>query len=124
MTRGGYDTGMPQQPARRVARAGDSPLVENPAGIVRATLAYNDQIMVCHFTMKQNAMVPLHSHDAAQNGYVIRGRLRMTREGGEGFVAEAGTGYCFAPREKHGAEVLEDSEVIECFAPMRPDYVV
>ncbi len=124
MAGGRYDPGMPQHTPRRVARAGDSPLVENPAGIVRATLAYNDQIMVCHYTMKQSAVVPLHSHDAAQNGYVIRGKLRMIREAGEEFVAEAGTGYCFAPREKHGAEVLEDSEVIECFAPMRPEYAV
>ena len=48
----------------------------------------------------------------------------MTKETGDGFIAEAGTGYCFSPDEKHGAEVLEDSEVIECFAPLRPEYVV
>ncbi|HUI71839.1 MAG TPA: cupin domain-containing protein [Spirochaetia bacterium] len=116
---------MPQHNIRRVARRAESGLVENPPGIFRATLAYNDQIMVCYYTMKRGAEVPLHSHSAAQNGYVVRGRLRMTKEmGEEAFIAEAGTGYCFSPDEKHGAEVLEDSEVIECFAPMRPEYAV
>jgi quercetin dioxygenase-like cupin family protein len=115
---------MPEHQLRRVAQRKESPLVENPSGVFRATLAYNDHIMVCHYTMKKGARIPLHSHAAAQNGYVIRGRLRMTKETGDGFVAEAGTGYCFAPEEKHGAEVIEDSEVIECFAPMRPEYAV
>jgi quercetin dioxygenase-like cupin family protein len=80
--------------------------------------------MVCLFTMKKGAVIPHHSHAAAQNGYVIRGRLRLTKEADDGLIAEAGTGYCFPPEEKHGAEVLEDSEVIECFSPMRPEYVV
>jgi quercetin dioxygenase-like cupin family protein len=115
---------MPDAKFRAVAVRRDTALVENPPGIFRATLAYNDHIMVCHYTMKKGARVPLHAHAAAQDGYVIRGKLRMTKEGGDSFIAEAGTGYCFSPDEKHGADVLEDSEVIECFAPMRPDYVV
>lgn len=109
---------------RSVARVADAQPVENPPGIFRVTMAYNQHLMLCHFTMKKGASVPLHSHPEAQNGFVIRGRLRMTQEQGPGFVAEAGTGYCFLPREKHGAEVLEDSEVIECFAPLRTDYAV
>jgi quercetin dioxygenase-like cupin family protein len=119
-----YYGGMPEHKVRSVARRKESTLIENPPGIFRATLAYNDQIMVCLYTMKKGATVPLHDHAAAQNGYVIRGRLHMTKDTGDGFLAESGTGYCFSPGEKHGAEVLEDSEVIECFAPMRPEYVV
>jgi len=115
---------MPETHTRKVATRKSTALVENPPGIFRATLAYNAQTMVCHFTMKRGARVPLHAHATAQNGYVILGKLRMTKEGGDSFIAEAGTGYCFSPDEKHGAEVLEDSEVIECFAPMRPDYAV
>ncbi len=115
---------MPDHKVRKVAKRKEATPVESPRGIFRATLAYNDQIMVCFFTMKRGAVVPLHSHTAAQNGYVIRGKRRMTGETGDGFIAESGTGYCFSPGEKHGAEVLEDSEVIECFAPMRPEYVV
>ena len=35
-----------------------------------------------------------------------------------------GSSYVFDSMETHSAEVLEDSEVIEVFAPMRPEYVV
>ena len=39
------------------------------------------------------------------------------------FAADAGTGYCFSPDEEHGAELPDDSAVIECFASLRPDYM-
>ncbi len=96
--------------------------VENPPGIRRTTMAFNDQTMLCHFIMKKGAEIPLHNHEAAQNGYVISGKVRFAKKDEEGFVAEPGTGYAFAPWEHHGAEVLEDAEVIECFAPVRPEY--
>jgi quercetin dioxygenase-like cupin family protein len=107
---------------RTLARRAECKTVENPPGIFRTTMSYNAQVMLGHFRMTKGAQVPLHSHPAAQNGYVISGRVRFLKEGGEAFVAVAGTGYCFGPDEKHGAEVLEESEVIECFAPMRPEY--
>ena len=95
--------------------------VENPPGICRTTMAFNDQVMLCHFRMKEGARIPLHNHPAAQNGYVVSGKIRFITEEG-GFVAEEGSGYVFDPLEKHGAEVLSDAEVIECFAPKRPEY--
>ncbi len=109
-----------QQP-NLVARS-DRPTIENPTGIFRTTIAYNDQTMLCHFDMKAGAQIPLHHHPAVQNGYVIRGRLRFLQQDGSSFVAEAGSGYVFGPDEPHGATVLEDAEVIECFAPQRPEY--
>jgi quercetin dioxygenase-like cupin family protein len=78
--------------------------------------------MVCHFSMKKGAKIPFHNHPAAQNGYMVSGRLRFSKKDGSTFVAEAGCGYAFAPDEHHAAEVLDDSEVIECFAPMRAEY--
>jgi quercetin dioxygenase-like cupin family protein len=104
-----------------IARS-DRPTIENPPGIYRTTMAYNDETMLCHFHMKAGAQIPLHHHPAVQNGYVIRGRLQFIREDGSSFAAEAGAGYVFGPDEPHGATVLEDAEVIECFAPKRPEY--
>ena len=108
---------------RPVARKNEIKSTESPAGIFRTTLAYNESIMLCHFSMTKGAKVPLHSHPASQNGYVIRGRLRFIRgDKAEGFIAEAGCSYVFNGGEPHGAEVLEEAEVIECFSPMRPEY--
>ena len=99
----------------------DREAVENPTGIFRTTMAFNDELMLCHFRMKEGARIPLHSHQPAQSGYVVKGRIRFfTQE--SSFVAEEGCGYVFDPNENHGAEVLCDSEVIECFSPKRPEY--
>ncbi|HUV07288.1 MAG TPA: cupin domain-containing protein [Spirochaetia bacterium] len=97
--------------------------VENPPGIFRTTLAYNGETMLCHFRMKEGSSIPLHNHPAVQNGFVIRGKLRFIKKDKAGFIAETGSGYVFASNEPHGAEVLEYSEVIECFAPVRPEYI-
>jgi quercetin dioxygenase-like cupin family protein len=107
---------------RRMARRGESKTVESPPGIFRTAMAWNAQTMLCHFVMKAGARIPLHHHVVAQNGYVVSGRVRFQRGDGSHFEATAGVGYCFGPDEQHGAEVLEDSEVIECFSPMRPEY--
>jgi quercetin dioxygenase-like cupin family protein len=96
---------------------------ENPPGILRTTLSYNQQSMLCHFRMSKGARVPLHNHAAVQNGYVVRGRVRFLQKDGGSFEAPAHTSYVFDPWEEHGAEVLEDSEVIECFTPTRPEYL-
>jgi quercetin dioxygenase-like cupin family protein len=97
--------------------------VENPPGILRTTLSWNEQSMLCHFRMTKGARIPLHDHPAVQNGYLISGRVRFHR-GAETFIAVAGTGYCFASGEQHGAEVLEDSEAVECFTPARIEYAL
>jgi quercetin dioxygenase-like cupin family protein len=96
---------------------------EGPEGIFRTTLAYNEKAMMCHFTMKKGAKIPLHHHPAVQNGYIISGKVRFNRGMGYTFIAEAGDSYVFDPEEPHGAEVLEDAELVECFAPMRPEYI-
>ena len=101
----------------------DTKDVEVLPGIQRKTLAYNDQIMACHFTLTAGAAMPQHHHEAAQVGYVIRGRLQF-RAGDGGFEAGPGASYSFGPNQEHGATALEDTEVIECFAPIKPEYAV
>ena len=108
---------------RPTARRDDTKAVEAPTGIFRRTIAYNDHLMMCHFELKKGARVPFHDHPAAQNGYLISGRMRMIWEDGRALLAEPGTGWCFLPNERHGAEVLEDSEAVECFTPLRPEYL-
>ena len=95
--------------------------VEMLPGIVRTTLCWDEASMLCQFTLRAGSSIPLHSHAAAQNGYVISGRLRFLKQDGSIEVGP-GDGYLFAGGEIHGLEVLDDSELIECFAPMRPEY--
>jgi quercetin dioxygenase-like cupin family protein len=109
--------------SRPVARLSEAPGVENPPGVTRRTLSYDEQSMLCHFHLNKGARIPLHHHPALQHGYVVRGRVRFAGTGGTNFVAEAGCGYLFGPEDPHGAEALEESEVVDFFAPLRPEYL-
>jgi len=92
--------------------------------LVRRTLAFNDEMMLCHFTLYKGLKLELHKHLAVQTGYVIKGKVRFIREDGTTFIAITGTSYIFDSNEVHGIdEVYEPSEFIECFAPMRPEYI-
>ncbi len=109
---------------RTTARKSETESVEGPPGVLRTTIAHNEQLMLCHFFLKKGAKIPIHAHAAIQNGYLIHGKMRMIWETGKDFVAGPGDGWCFASNERHGAEILEDSEAIECFTPSRPEYEV
>ena len=97
--------------------------VEMMPGIFRRTMSYNEETMLCHFTMNKGSNIPLHKHVAAQNGYVLKGKLRFFTEDGQDIFVETGDGYVFDSEEFHGSEILEDAEIIECFSPMRPEYL-
>ncbi|MHA1689830.1 MAG: cupin domain-containing protein [Promethearchaeota archaeon] len=90
-------------------------------GVYRKTLAYNDTVMSCFFILEKDAEIPLHDHKAHQIGYVLKGKIKFITEKGE-FVAKEGDSYVFDSFEKHGAKMLEYSEVIEIFSPTREDY--
>lgn len=104
-------------------RVGESRSVEYIPGAFRTTLFFNEQSMLCHFRLKKGVRIPMHQHTAVQNGYVVKGRAKFMRQAGESLFVQPGDGYLFESNEVHGAEVLEDSEWIECFTPMRPEYV-
>lgn len=109
---------------RETAKRVETESVENPRGVFRTTMAYDDQLMLCHFLLRKGARVPIHKHSASQNGYLIRGKLRMIWVDGRELMAEPGCGWCFGSDEAHGSEALEESEAVECFAPPRPEYLL
>jgi quercetin dioxygenase-like cupin family protein len=95
--------------------------VEMLPGIYRKTLVYNNNMMLCYFSLDKKSYIPLHAHKEHQIGYVIKGKLQFETEKGN-FVVIAGDSYIFESNEKHGARILEDSEVIDVFNPSRDDY--
>ena len=95
--------------------------VEMLPGIYRKTLVYDSNMMLCYFSLNKNSYIPLHSHKEHQIGYVITGKLQFETEKGN-FVVGAGDSYVFESNEKHGATILENSEVIDVFNPSRDDY--
>jgi len=97
--------------------------VENPPGVVRKTLSYNDEAMLCHFALKKGAKIPLHNHRATQIGYIVRGKARFLAEKPEDeFEGQTGQSYVFSKFVKHGTIALEDTEYVEVFVPVRDEY--
>ncbi|MHA2048123.1 MAG: cupin domain-containing protein [Promethearchaeota archaeon] len=95
--------------------------IELVSGVYRKTLLFNNNLMLCHFTLEKNAEIPIHSHKEHQIGYVLSGKLKFMTNNGE-FIAVEGDSYLFDSYERHGAKILEDSEVIDVFNPARDDY--
>jgi len=112
-----------QHKSARVTSLREGASVEMQPGIVRTTMAYNEQLMVCHFALTKGAVIPLHNHTASQSGFVLQGKVRLFLADESSLIAARGDGYVFDPDEPHGAEALEDTELIECFSPLRPEYL-
>ena len=92
-------------------------------GIFRHTLAYNQDTMLCLFKLEKGEEIPLHNHVNVQIGYIIKGKIRFLSEHPDNeFIATTGDSYVFEADEMHGAEVIEDTELIEVFYPYRPEY--
>ena len=97
--------------------------VENFPGVLRRTLSYNDEAMLCHFTLEKSSGLPLHNHRATQIGFILRGKIRFLAEEPEDeFEAEPGHSYVFSRFVIHGLTALEESEYIEVFVPVRDEY--
>lgn len=102
---------------------GDVPSVEALPKIFRKTLAYNPDVMLCHFTLLEGADIPLHNHLHTQIGYVLHGQVRFKTEESE-FIARSGDSYVFKSHQKHGAFAIAETELIEIFSPCREEYKV
>jgi quercetin dioxygenase-like cupin family protein len=95
----------------------------NPVdGIWIETLVHGEKTHMCRFQLKKGASLPLHSHPHEQTGFVLSGRIVMHIEGKD-FDAGPGDAWCIKGGVPHGADVPEDSVIIEVFSPKRDDYL-
>ena len=96
--------------------------VEMFPGIVRRALSSGDRTTLCEITLYKDAVVPLHSHEDEQTGYVIRGRM-LFKIGEEEREIGAGYGYLAPGNVPHALTALDDSLIIEVFSPPRKGYL-
>lgn len=96
--------------------------VQRP-GLTRTTLSFNEELMICHFHEEKGTKIELHTHLAVQNGFVLKGKIKFFLADGTEFIATPGSAYVFDSMESHGSLALEETELIESFTPMRPEYL-
>jgi quercetin dioxygenase-like cupin family protein len=95
----------------------------SPAPSIWMRSLAGDQLMLNLVTIEPGGVVPEHSHLNEQAGYVVRGTLILTIEGE---TRHLGAGDCYlAPANvvHSGATTDEGCDVLDVFAPPRPDYV-
>ena len=100
----------------------DATAVEMFPGVVRRTLNSGDRTTLIEVTLAQDAVVPTHTHPHEQIGYVVSGRVRF-EIAGEAQELRAGDSYLVPGEASHLVTALEPSVCIDCFSPVREEYL-
>ena len=93
-----------------------------PTWTKRRVLAHGQEMMMVENEFAPGDTAPEHTHPHSQITYVIRGALEFTLEG-ETVVLREGDSVYIAPNAVHGAVAVENSLLIDVFAPMREDFL-
>lgn len=95
--------------------------IEQIPGIRRRTMATTERMMLCEFTVSKGGVVPPHSHMHDQCGYVVSGKIEFTI-GDVKRVCMPGDTYGVPGGLIHSATALEETLLVEIFAPPREEY--
>lgn len=91
-------------------------------GVRLKTLAFGARTLLSTFLLRKGTTIPTHHHPHEQTGYLVSGRLDFVIAD-ERFDAGPGDSWNIAGDVPHGATALEDSVVVEVFAPVREEYL-
>ena len=95
--------------------------IEQMSDAVGRQLIHTDRMTVARIHLKEGAHVPTHQHEAEQVVNVLQGRLRVEVEG-EVLDVGAGESLVLPGNVPHGVVAVEDSIVLDVFAPAREDW--
>lgn len=82
---------------------------------------HSENVSIAYWTIKQNGILPDHSHINEQVTTVTKGELELTING-VSRILTAGMVAIIPSNEKHLAKALTDCELTDVFYPIREDY--
>ncbi len=91
-------------------------------GVTRQIMGYDGQVMLVKVKFEKGAIGTPHTHYHTQTTYVASGKFEFTVNG-ETKIVEAGDGIYMEPDVLHGCTCLEAGVLIDCFSPMRADFL-
>lgn len=91
-------------------------------GVKRQILGYDGRVMLVKVKFEKGAVGTPHSHPHTQTTYVASGKFEFT-VGDETMTVGAGDGVYMEPGILHGCVCLEPGILVDCFAPMRADFL-
>lgn len=91
-------------------------------GVTRQILGYDGQVMLVKVKFEKGAVGTAHTHYHTQTTYVASGKFEFTVNGKKQIVS-AGDGVYIEPDAMHGCVCIEPGILIDCFSPMRADFI-
>ncbi|WDF67944.1 cupin domain-containing protein [Sphingobacterium oryzagri] len=91
-------------------------------GVRRKILAHNDDLMLVKVAFEKGAVGTLHQHVHVQTSYVSTGKFSY-RIGEEERILDVGDSCVIPSMTLHGCTCLEAGELIDCFTPLREDFM-
>ena len=80
-----------------------------------------EKMTLARVELKKGCYVPSHQHENEQISHVLEGALKFISEGKE-YLVRAGEMLVIPSHAPHDALVLEDTTVLDIFAPARADW--
>ena len=105
------------------ANASQEPACVMPDGTHRRVLSYGGNLMLVEFTFAAGVASTLHSHPHEQVGYVVSGEIDFNIEGKDATRLVAGGSYYVSPNVKHNIVTYAPTVLIDCFTPVRDDFL-
>ena len=103
-------------------RRWDEEPVEQLGERIGRQVVHTEKMTVARLLFAAGALVPRHEHESEQVVTVISGRLRFV-VGDEQLELGAGETIALPASVPHEVEALEDSVVLDAFAPRREDWI-
>ena len=91
-------------------------------GVCRQIMGYDGNVMLVKVKFKKGAQGTPHTHFHTQTTYVASGKFEFT-VGGEKKIVKAGDSIYMEPNVLHGCVCLKPGILIDCFSPMRSDFL-
>lgn len=89
---------------------------------INASLFHSEQLTFAHITLDEGAVVGLHNHIHEQWTHVISGEMLLNIDGEEKLLT-AGMAAFMPSNVPHSAKAITECKVIDCFLPVREDFV-
>ena len=94
-----------------------------PEGAQRRVLSYGGGMMLVQFTFEGGVTAPMHSHPHEQIGYVASGSIDLFMDDQPAVRLSAGGSYYVPPNVRHGICTLAPTVLLDCFTPIREDFL-
>ena len=92
------------------------------AGIRRKILGYDAGLMMTHIEFKMGAIGKVHKHEHRQVTFIQKGSFEV-QIGGKKQILKSGDSFFVPSNVEHGVVALEESLLVDVFAPMREDFL-